>query len=70
MTDKVIVLLVFLAAGVIAYLLGSINFAIIYTRAFANIDVRDVGSGNAGMTNAFRAGGKASSSQRPSCRPR
>ncbi|HIZ15983.1 MAG TPA: glycerol-3-phosphate 1-O-acyltransferase PlsY [Firmicutes bacterium] len=60
MTDKVIVLLVFLAAGVIAYLLGSINFAIIYTRAFANIDVRDVGSGNAGMTNAFRAGGKYS----------
>ena len=55
MTDKAIVLLVFLAAGVIAYLLGSINFAIIFTRAFADVDVRDVGSGNAGMTNAFRA---------------
>lgn len=60
MTDKVIVLLIFLAAGVISYLLGSISFAVIFTKAFAKVDVRDVGSGNAGMTNAFRAGGKYS----------
>ena len=48
----------FAAAAVVSYLLGSINFAIIFTRIFAKKDVRDVGSGNAGMTNAFRAGGK------------
>lgn len=58
MTDKVIVVLLLLAAGAVSYLLGSINFAIIFTRRFAGLDVRDVGSGNAGMTNAFRAGGK------------
>ncbi len=40
-----------------AYLLGSINFAVIFTRCFTNSDVRDFGSGNAGTTNAMRVGG-------------
>ena len=48
-----------LAAGVIilAYLIGSINFAVIFTKAFAHKDIRDEGSGNAGMTNVMRAVG-------------
>jgi len=41
----------------IAYLLGSINFAIILTKAFTHSDIRDVGSGNAGATNVLRTQG-------------
>ncbi len=40
-----------------AYLLGSVNFAIIFTKTFLKKDVREIGSGNAGATNAYRAGG-------------
>ena len=48
-----------LAVGIIvAYLLGSINFAIIVTRLFKKGDIRDYGSGNAGMTNVLRTVGK------------
>ncbi|MBO4468591.1 MAG: glycerol-3-phosphate 1-O-acyltransferase PlsY [Clostridia bacterium] len=43
---------------VVAYLLGSINFAVIFTKKINKIDVRDYGSGNAGSTNAMRVGGK------------
>ncbi|MCQ2454542.1 MAG: glycerol-3-phosphate 1-O-acyltransferase PlsY [Clostridia bacterium] len=45
-------------AVICAYLLGSINFAVVFIRAFINKDVRNIGSGNAGTTNAMRAGGK------------
>lgn len=42
-----------------AYLLGSINFAIIISKRALNIDIRNYGSGNAGSTNAYRTiGGK------------
>ncbi len=41
-----------------AYLLGSISFAIIFSKAYANKDVREYGSGNAGMTNVLRVVGK------------
>lgn len=44
-----------------AYLLGSISFAIIVTKKFASVDVRTVGSGNAGATNVLRAAGKKAS---------
>lgn len=44
--------------AVVAYLLGSINSAIIITRLLTGKDVRTVGSGNAGATNALRAAGK------------
>ena len=44
-----------------AYLLGSISFSIIITRKFASVDVRSVGSGNAGATNVLRAAGKKAS---------
>ena len=39
-----------------AYLIGSINFSLALGR-FRNLDVREVGSGNAGATNALRAAG-------------
>lgn len=48
-----------LVAGVIAaYLIGSANFAIIITRLMAKEDIRDHGSGNAGLTNVLRSMGK------------
>lgn len=46
-----------LVVAVIAYLLGSINFAIIVTRKFSKTDIRDYGSGNAGATNVLRSQG-------------
>jgi len=42
---------------VAAYLLGSINFAVIFSNAFMKKDVRDMGSGNAGTTNVMRNAG-------------
>ena len=50
--------LAFLLAAVIAYLLGSVNFAIIVTRRFSGKDIRSFGSGNAGATNVLRSQGK------------
>lgn len=43
---------------IIAYLICSINFAVIFTKIFAHTDVREHGSGNAGMTNVMRTAGK------------
>ncbi len=43
-------------ALVFAYLIGSINFSLALGR-LRNLDVREVGSGNAGATNALRAAG-------------
>ena len=52
-------LLTFFALIVVSsYLLGSINSAIIISKTFYGYDVRDYGSGNAGMTNMFRSFGK------------
>lgn len=39
------------------YIVGSISFAIIFTWLFSKKDVRDFGSGNAGMTNVLRVSG-------------
>ncbi len=50
------ILLVVIAA-LQAYVLGSINFAVIFTNFFTKKDVRDFGSGNAGMTNVLRVAG-------------
>ena len=43
---------------VVPYLLGSINFAVIISSKNYNDDVRQHGSGNAGMTNMLRTYGK------------
>ena len=39
---------------VIAYLIGSIPTALIISRRFFGVDIRDYGSGNMGATNTFR----------------
>lgn len=44
-------------AALQAYVLGSINFAVIFTNVFTKKDVRNFGSGNAGMTNVLRVAG-------------
>lgn len=41
----------------VAYLFGSISFAVIFTKIFVKTDVRESGSGNAGTTNVMRVGG-------------
>ncbi len=43
---------------VAAYLLGSISFSYLIVRLLKGIDIRTVGSGNAGATNVLRAAGK------------
>ncbi len=45
---------------VCSYLLGSIPFALLLVRCLAGVDVRKVGSGNVGATNASRVFGKRS----------
>lgn len=47
-----------LAAAVCAYLLGSINTAILVGKILTGGDIREQGSGNAGATNALRTYGK------------
>jgi glycerol-3-phosphate acyltransferase PlsY len=47
-----------LIKGVLAYLLGSIVGGVIIGR-LRGVDIRDLGSGNAGATNALRTQGKA-----------
>ena len=42
----------------ISYLLGSIPFGFLLTKIFLNKDIRKIGSGNIGATNALRTGNK------------
>ena len=44
--------------GIISYLMGSIPFGFILTKFFLKKDIRDIGSGNIGATNALRTGNK------------
>ena len=44
--------------GIISYLMGSIPFGFILTKIFLNKDIREIGSGNIGATNALRTGNK------------
>lgn len=44
--------------AIVAYVIGSINFAVIFSRKFAGFDVREKGSKNAGTTNVLRTVGK------------
>src|SRR6188472_4659658 len=48
---------VFLAVA--AYLIGSVSFAVIVSRAFGLPDPRTYGSGNPGATNVLRSGRKS-----------
>jgi glycerol-3-phosphate acyltransferase PlsY len=47
------------ASIAIAYLIGSISFAVLVSRAFGLPDPRSYGSGNPGATNVLRTGKKA-----------
>lgn len=51
-------ILSFLIAGVCGYLLGSINSAILTVKILKHEDIRNFGSGNAGLTNTLRCFGK------------
>lgn len=48
----------YITVAIVAYALGSINFAVILSRKFAGFDVREKGSKNAGTTNVLRTVGK------------
>ena len=48
----------YLIIALSSYLLGSIPFGFILTRVFLKKDIRDIGSGNIGATNALRTGNK------------
>ena len=48
-----------IAAVLVPYLLCGINTAIIVTKIRSGQDIRDLGSGNAGLTNTLRTQGKA-----------
>ena len=45
--------------ALIAYLIGSVSFAVIVSRVFNLPDPRSYGSGNPGATNVLRTGRKA-----------
>ena len=48
----------FLTIGIISYLMGSIPFGFILTKIFLKKDIREIGSGNIGASNALRTGNK------------
>ena len=47
-----------IVVAIIAYLIGSINFSVIFSKKMAGFDVREKGIGNAGTTNMLRSVGK------------
>jgi len=48
----------FVAALLLAYLVGAIPFGVVVGKLFYHVDVREHGSGNVGTTNVFRVLGK------------
>lgn len=48
----------YIICAIIAYLIGSISFAVIFTKKIKGFDVRERGSKNAGSTNVLRTAGK------------
>jgi len=48
-----------LIISILSYLVGSIPFGYILTKIFLKKDIRDIGSGNIGATNALRTGNKS-----------
>ena len=47
-----------LTIGIISYVMGSIPFGFLLTKFFLKKDIREIGSGNIGATNALRTGNK------------
>jgi glycerol-3-phosphate acyltransferase PlsY len=50
--------LLFILSAVLGYLIGSFPTSFLMTKALKGIDIRQVGSGNAGATNVLRSVGK------------
>ena len=48
----------YLIVGITSYVMGSIPFGFILTKIFLKKDIREIGSGNIGATNALRTGNK------------
>ena len=48
-----------IATALLAYLIGSLPFAVIVSRGLGLPDPRNYGSGNPGATNVLRSGSKA-----------
>ena len=48
----------YIIVAIISYLMGSIPFGFVLTKVFLKKDIRDIGSGNIGATNALRTGNK------------
>lgn len=51
-------ILTVIISGIVSYLIGSVNFSILLSRAIGGKDIRKSGSGNAGATNMLRTYGK------------
>ena len=47
-----------ISIAIIAYLIGSISFSVIFTKKLAGFDVREKGSKSAGSTNVLRTAGQ------------
>ncbi len=56
--NVVITLAMYILCALIAYALGSLNFALVISKLFYHDDIRKYGSGNAGTTNMLRTYGK------------
>ena len=48
----------YILVAIISYLMGSIPFGFVLTKVILKKDIRDIGSGNIGATNALRTGNK------------
>ncbi len=51
-------IILYIVASIVAYLFGSIPWALVIGKVFYNTDIRDFGSGNLGASNAGRVLGK------------
>jgi glycerol-3-phosphate acyltransferase PlsY len=51
-------MMMIIATVILAYLLGSLPWSVWLGKALKGVDLRELGSGNAGATNAFRVLGK------------
>ena len=58
MNETGTIFLACIAVAVISYLIGSLNMAILISKFHKAKDIRDFGSGNAGMTNMLRTFGR------------
>ncbi len=59
MTEPLPWTLAWLLPAIVGFLLGSIPFGLLLTRAAGMGDIRNIGSGNIGATNVLRTGNKA-----------